>query len=177
MITLIEDTRNQIGKHTKKNIYFQSIGVNVVRSKLPAGDYALLTDMSRVIDTKFGISEICSNLTQDHERIRREADFCKDNGIEFIILIEEPNMKSLEDVKHWDNPRLHRWNKIRYMHEQGKWLSIPLPKQHPTTNITLYKIMYSFGKNHNVRWEFCSPKDAGKRILELLTEGKDIEQT
>lgn len=176
MLTIIEDSRQQSGKHTAKSKYFEANGIKVVRSKLPAADYALLTDMSRVIDTKRDLQELYGNLIQDHERFRREADFCKDNGIELIVLIEEPGMKTLEDVKQWDNPRLSRYNKIKFMHSRGKMTHVPLPKgKPPIPNVTLMKIMWTFGQRHGVRWEFCAPEDAGRRIIELLTEGKHFE--
>lgn len=175
-ISVIEDTRNQAGKHKNKHDYFAKHGIRVVRSKLPAGDYALLTDMSRVIDTKQGLQEICGNLTQDHERFKREADFCMENGIEFIVLIEEPGIKKLEDIFKWENPRMHNYNKIAYMHKIGRWANIPLPKAMPTSNATLFKIMRTFGLRHKTRWEFCDPKDSGETIIRLLTEGKVIEQ-
>ena len=90
MITIIEDSRQQRGQHDLKSAYFKSAGIKVIRSKVVAGDYVLLNDMSRTVDTKKGLNEIVNNLVHDHERFRREADFCKDNGIEFIVLIEEP---------------------------------------------------------------------------------------
>ena len=173
MITIIEDSRQQRGQHDLKSAYFKSAGIKVIRSKVVAGDYVLLNDMSRTVDTKKGLNEIVNNLVHDHERFRREADFCKDNGIEFIVLIEEPGMHCLEDVKKWENPRLRRYNKINYMHSIGKWQTVPEPKgKPPTNNITLYKIMWTFAQNHATRFEFCAPKDAGRRIIELLTEGK-----
>lgn len=174
MITIITDTRQQDSKHIQKEKWFAENGIKTIRSKLPSGDYALLTDMSRVIDTKRNLQELVGNLVQDHERFRREADFCMDNGIEFIVLIEEPGMHCLEDVKHWNNPRLHRYNKIKYMHSIGKWQTVPEPKgKPPTNNITLYKIMWTFAQNHATQFEFCDPKDAGRRIIELLTKGKE----
>ena len=180
-IILVEDTRNKPGHHKLKNEYFESQGIKVVRSKLPAADYSLLTDMSRVIDSKQNLQELVGNLTgskkkvmkdgkkkvrSEHERFADEADFCKENGIEFIVLIEEPGMHVLEDVKRWYNPRLRKWKK-------DKWMGRKVNPKPPTDNITLFKIMYSFGKNHDVRWEFCSPQDAGRRVIELLTEGKN----
>ncbi len=140
-------------------------GIKVVNSKLPAGDYALLTDMSRVIDTKRNLQELVGNLVQDHERFRREADFCKDNGIELIVLIEEAGIHNVKDVKNWYNPRLRKWKK-------DKWMGRKVNPKPPTSNITLMKIMWTFGKEHHVRWEFCSPAEAGKRVIELLTEEK-----
>lgn len=172
MLTILIDTRQQDQKHIYKENWFKENGIKTVRSKLPAGDYALLTDMSRVIDTKRNLQELVGNLIQDHERFRREADFCKENGIELIVLVEEFGMTRLEDVLRWKNPRLTRYKKIQWMHQHGKWASVPLKGKPPTSNETLYKIMKSFGEAHNVRWEFCSAKDAGAKVIELLTEGK-----
>lgn len=168
-ITIIADTRQHDRKHDLKNTYFERNGIKVVNSKLPAGDYALLTDMSRVIDTKRNLQELVGNLIQDHERFRREADFCRDNGIELIVLVEERGIHSLEDVRRWVNPRLRKWKK-------DKWLGRKVNPKPPTDNITLMKIMWTFGKEHHVRWEFCSPEEAGKRVIELLTEEKQLEK-
>lgn len=174
-LTIISDTRQKRGHHKAKEQYFAENGIQVINSKLPAGDYALLTDMSRVVDTKQNLQETTSNLIQDHERFRREADFCKEHGIELVVLIEEPGIHSLEDVKRWENPRLHRYNKIKYMHSIGKWKTVPEPKgKPPTDNITLMKIMYTMQVKHGVRWDFCNPKDAGRRVIEILTEGKEV---
>jgi len=171
-LTIVSDTRQQAGKHSWKEDWFEANGIKVVRSKLPAGDYSLLTDMSRVIDTKRSLQELCGNLVQDHDRFSREADFCKENGIELIVLIEELGMRNLEDVLRWRNPRLRRYKKVKWMHQQGKWSGVPLRGKPPTSNETLYKIMKSFGEHHSVKWEFCDPKDAGAKVIEILTRGK-----
>jgi len=99
-------------------------------------------------------------------------DFCKENGIELIVLIEELGMRNLEDVLRWRNPRLRRYKKVKWMHQQGKWSGVPLRGKPPTSNETLYKIMKSFGEHHSVKWEFCDPKDAGAKVIEILTRGK-----
>ena len=173
MRTLICDTRQQKGKHKNKEAYFEKMGIPMLRSKLPAGDYAFMDNMTVVCDSKQNLQEVVNNLTQDHERFRREADLCLEHGITLYVLVEEPGMHCLEDVKNWENPRLHRYNKINYMHNIGKWASVPLPKGKPTSNITLYKIMWTMAERHGVHWEFCDPKDAGRRIIELLG-GVDI---
>lgn len=36
---IVEDTRNQTGKHKAKSEYFAKQGIQVVRSKLYVGDY------------------------------------------------------------------------------------------------------------------------------------------
>ena len=62
MLTLLCDTRQKPRKHDLKERFFQSQGINVVRSKLLCGDYALLTDMSTVVDTKFSIQELIGDI-------------------------------------------------------------------------------------------------------------------
>ena len=171
MITIIEDTRQQTGRHELKHEYFERKDINVVRSKLPAGDYALLTDMSRVVDTKQDLQEVYSNLIQDHERFRREADFCKEHGIKLTILVEEPGIYRLDDVRRWKNPRMRRYEKIKEMHSHGKWKKIP-EKKPPVNGEQLWKIMYTFSERHGCRFRFCSPKSAGRTVMYLLT-GED----
>ena len=161
MVTLIEDTRQQAGRHDAKHEYFERKGIKVVRSKLPAGDYALLTDMSRVVDTKQGLQEVYSNLIQDHARFRREADFCKDNGISLTILVEESGIKKLSDVQFWQNPRLIKYNK------RGGNKGKP-----PVNGNQLWKVMYTFSERHGCMFRFCSHKNAGRTVMFLLT-GED----
>lgn len=161
MVTLIEDTRQQTGRHDAKHEYFDRKGIKVIRSKLPAGDYALLTDMSRVVDTKQDLQEVYSNLIQDHERFRREADFCKDNGISLTILVEESGIHKLSDVKFWQNPRLVKYHKKTG--NRGK---------PPVNGNQLWKIMYTFSERHGCRFRFCSPQSAGRTVMFLLT-GED----
>lgn len=169
MKTLMIDTRQQDNKHNLKDAYFKRMGIPTLRSKLPIGDYTWVQDMSVVVDSKRDIQEVVSNVIQDHVRFRAEADLAKKNGIKFYVLVENKDgIKCLEDIKKWENPRYHRWNKIKFMHSIGKWKSIPLPKRPPTDNITLLKIMWSMQENHDIHWEFCHPMKAGEKIIELL---------
>lgn len=73
MVTIIEDTRNKPSKHDLKGQYFKSCGINVMRSKLPCGDYALLTNMSSVVDTKFSIHELIGDI-QVKQMPKREIE-------------------------------------------------------------------------------------------------------
>lgn len=169
MKTLMIDTRQQAGKHDLKENYFKRMGITTLRNKLPVGDYTWMQDMSVVVDTKKDIQEVVGNLIQDHDRFRAEADLAKASGIKFYVLVENKDgVKCLEDIKKWENPRYHRWNKIRFMHSIGKWSSIPLPKRPPTDNMTLLKIMWQMQEKHNVNWAFCHPMEAGAKVIELL---------
>ena len=59
---ILEDTRNQVGKHDKKNEYFRQNGIEIRRTKLYCGDYTLPTDQSVCIDTKKDIQELIGNM-------------------------------------------------------------------------------------------------------------------
>ena len=149
-ITIIEDTRNQIGKHNKKNLWFAANGIKVLRSKLPVGDYALMTNLSVCIDTKKNLQEICGNVTHQHKRFVEELTKAHENGIKLYILCEHGSgINCLEDVKNWANPRI---------------------KQSPkaTTGETLFKILHSMETRHGCEFVFCSKAETGRRIMELL---------
>ena len=57
-ITIVQDTRQKKGKDEHVLEYFKEQGINVVRSKLYVGDYALLHDMTISIDRKMDMLEI-----------------------------------------------------------------------------------------------------------------------
>ena len=153
-MTILEDTRQQAQKHAAKHRYFESAGIKVVRSKLPVGDYALLTNMSVVVDTKKDIQEIIGNVTKDHARFCRECDFAADNGIKLIVLIEDEKVTCINDLFGWYNWRLKKSPKA-------------------TTGKTLAKILMSLESRHGVKFEFCRKSDAGRRIIEILENGGD----
>ena len=72
-MTILEDTRQQRGKHKKKHEFFQAFGTEVVRCKIPFGDYAPVPPVS--IDTKASMDEIAGNIGgKEH---RRFIDECK----------------------------------------------------------------------------------------------------
>lgn len=153
MMTLIEDTRQQTGKHSIKQAYFEEHGIKIVRSKLPVGDYANLKDLSVVIDTKKDIYEIIGNVTQQHRRFVAECDFAKENGIKLIVLIEnEDGIKQMSDLEDWYNDRL-QWS------------------PNATTGARLAKILHGISIRHNVQFEFCHPNEAGERIVQILLRG------
>jgi hypothetical protein len=72
-----------------------------------------------------------------------------------VVLVEHGGgIKSLEDVPNWDNPRL----KVSPLAVSGE---------------RLYKILKAMEYTYKVRFEFCTKAQTGKRILQILTEGKD----
>lgn len=149
-MVIYEDTRNQVGKHKTKNQWFHDNGIQVYRTKLPVGDYALSTDLRVCIDTKKNLQELCSNVCQQHKRFVSELMQAEALGIHLIVLCEHGSqITCLEDVKEWVNPRLKTSPKA-------------------LTGEKLYKILHTIMMRYDCQFLFCTKADAGKRIIELL---------
>ena len=169
---ILEDTRQQEKKHSIKNKYFADNGIEVRRTKLYVGDYTLPTNQSVCVDTKEKILEICANVCgKEHARFMREIQRAEESNIKLYVVVEnEDKVTEIRDLFRWFNPRTARYNKIVYMKRQGKWLDIPLPKAPPTTGATLAKALLTIESKHPcVKFLFCTPKESGKVIIDLLT--------
>lgn len=129
--------------------YFDSQGVKWVKSKCVVGDYVNLENPMVVIDRKKDLQEVAGNVCQQHDRFVRELELARDLGYKLIILVEEPNIKSLPEVITWYN-----------------WRRKKSPKA--VTGKTLRKIMQTMSEKYGCTWEFTTHKDCGKRIVELL---------
>ena len=151
MITLIEDSRQQANKHDIKHLSFKNAGVEVVRCKLPFGDYAAPPPIS--VDTKASMDEIAANICgKEHKRFINECKAAKAAGCQLIILVEnEVGISCLQDVNKWLNPRS---------------MYSPRCVQGPR----LQKAMQTISERYGVRFEFCTPEEAGSRIVELLSD-------
>lgn len=193
-VILIEDKGQQENKHLIKHRWFGQNDIDLLRHPLPVGDYILYTDEvadvikrkeKRGVDTKkmdfLGSYKVCVDTKKDmqeivgnvcgkqHARFRDECILAQNNGIKLYVLIENTDgVKCIEDVFRWRNPRLERYNKIKYMHEYGRWLSVNLPKTPPTSGQTLAKALLTMQKKYGVEFLFCRPEEAGEKILELL---------
>lgn len=148
----IEDTRQKSEKHKIKNDWWSSNGHKVLRCKLPFGDYAPPPPVA--IDTKENMSEIANNIgvAKDHKRFREELKLAQLYGCQLIILIEnEENIRSIEDVARWKNPR-------------ARFSSTAI------TGDRLSKSMKTMELRYGVKFMFCAPEEAGEIIVKLLEE-------
>lgn len=153
---IVIDTREKpdVIRGIKK--HFDDVGQTYIVRGLLVGDYQYYHNPSYVIDRKHSISELCQNvLSADHKRFKRELEKTKQLGSRLCILVEEDGFQSLEDVKHWVNPR------------RKKNLKSP-------TGRTLYKALDTIKWRYDVDIEFCDRVDTGKKIIELL-EAHDRE--
>ena len=146
---IIVDTREK--GHKSILAYFDKNNIDYITSKLDYGDYKIYKDNSVVIDRKDSLLELARNLchTSSHERIKREIQRSKDDGCkDFIFLIAESKIKSIEDIKNWSSP-------------------------HTKVNgSTLLKIMQTMKEKYNIKFIICPRKDMGKQIVSLLNGGK-----
>lgn len=167
---LLEDTRNQSGKHDLKNAYFTEKGIEVRRTKLYVGDYTLPTNQSVCVDTKKDIQELIGDICgPSHERFRDECIRAQEAGVKLIILVENEAgyvdrkqttynkvVRSIEDLFSWVNPRLFIW-------KSGKQ-KYPLA----TKGKVLAKCCLTMQEKYGVEFLFCTHAEAGERILSLL---------
>ena len=196
--------RNQLtGRHKKSNEVnhrrMMAMGHEIMPLPLPYGDYIqvtptihetiirrgdkikkmdLVNDIKIAVDRKNSIDEICSNLCssqKEHERFREEAITAQKAGCVFYVVVENTeNIKSIHDILKWSNPRLHRYNKINYMHKLGKWQNVKNSGQRPPCdNLRLMKTMLTMAQKYNIHWILCSPYESAEMIVKLL-EGDSI---
>ena len=164
------DTREK--QHAIKRILseFEKHSIQSISSKLYVGDYMSLDNPRLIIDRKQNLQELCGNVCQQHERFKRELLKAMDAGIQLVILVEHgADIKSLEDVYFWKNPRKHE---VRWRIVNGKKEKYVVSAKAVDGN-QLYKSLCTIRDRYHVRFEFCEKKDTGTRIAEILSEEND----
>ena len=136
------------------------------------GDYALPPQIS--IDTKKGMFEVYSNVITDHARFKEECIRAQEDNVLLVILIEDEEIHSLEEAKHWKNPLFEKyqqkWGLIIRAQRMGKLLDKKVPKP-PIASDLLVGRMEAMHMKYGVEWAFCHPRDTGKKIVEILMLG------
>lgn len=145
---------------------FDKQGIRHISTKLFVGDYMNLDNPRLIIDRKQNLTELCSNVCQDHARFRRELLLAKENDIQLVILVEHgKGIRQLSDVIWWENPR--RW-KRRKNPETGRWEEIETKAMQGET---LYKILCTQERKYGVRFLFCEKEETGREIIRILGGG------
>lgn len=157
---IVQDSREQSGKHNHILKYFEENGIQVVRSKLFVGDYTLLHNQSVCIDTKKDVLELFSNLTKDHIRFRNECIRAKENGIQLIVLIEEKLPPG--GLAEWKSPV---WKYTSDKHKKGELKTHANPA-------TMRKAMLTMQDKYGVVFCFCDKSESGKKIVDILKASK-----
>lgn len=148
---LIEDSRQQAGKHEKKHNWWADHKIELTKCKIPVGDYCRPPEKS--VDTKANMAEIAQNIgggKEEHQRFIRELKLARDMGTKLFVLVENENgFEDIDDVRSWRNPRTdYSPNCI-----QGPRLA---------------KAMHTIEERYGCTFLFCSPEEAAETILDLL---------
>lgn len=200
MSVIIEDVNNKLDHHTIKHNYWEKEGIDILRYRLPVGDYVLGTDKvldviarkklrgiqpkmmdflgtyNVCVDSKFDISELVSGICgKQHDRLRDECILAMNNNIRLIFVVE--NRGGLIKNTKIVNPTitrledLHRWVNPRLcIYKSGK-------QAYPsaTRGKTLMKACYTLRDRYKCDFVFCTPEESGKVIYELLGGGMNVD--
>lgn len=122
-----------------------------------------------VVDRKVGCAEIIQNVCQQHERFQKELMRARDAGIHIVFLIEgEATVKTLEDVKAWQNPR-----RLPHVEWVDGIRQEVIDSPNALTGEQLYKALCTIKNRYGVEFLFCSKEETGRRIVEILTNDKE----
>lgn len=142
------------------------------------------------VDTKKDIEELLNDIIgKQHARFRDECIFAQNNGIRLYILVENAGCEiyhtgiynktimSLEELHSWKNPRLfimENSNEIIGAYKNGRPMYRKVQKYPKATRgEQLMKACMTMEQKYGVKFLFCRPSEAGKRVLELLGVDSD----
>lgn len=165
---IIHDTRDKPGKHDNVERYFAEQGYRMVRSKMYVGDVSMLICQRICIDLKQNLNELEGNLTIKHDTFKKECIKAQEGGIRLIVLVEEPGIHDLEDVRRWRNPRRLEWEKVDKAHSVGKMLDKEISSIPPIDGKDFAQKMATMTERYGVEWQFCGKNQTGERICEIL---------
>lgn len=154
---LLIDTREKPKAIRSIVKYFDSIGLTHESTKLLFGDYMDWSRPHIVVDRKQNIAELAKNCTSEHERFRRELERAQKANSTLVILVEQNRYKDRDE-----------WIHVEDVADLMLWSS-------PHTTIRgekIYRVLRSWMAKYPLRVEFCDKRQTGKRIYEIIYEGK-----
>lgn len=176
-----------------KHDQIEKMGGELIPIPLPFGDYCLITDEIQEllnnkkkiskkdlldlipvsIDTKKNLPELYGNVCSQHERFRKELLKPLNNNAQLIILCEHgEDVKCLEDVYFFNQPETTRW-RWKAKKVDGKTIRFRESyTQREIKGVSLFRSLCTIRDRYNVRFEFCTKDQTGKRIVELLSEAE-----
>lgn len=159
------DSREHKSEWDRIKKQFDDLGIEYFRSKLYVGDYQSLDNPRLVIDRKKDLQELCGNVCQQHERFKAELVRAIQSGIKIVILCEHgEDIKTMEDVYFWQNPRKH---KVIWKTVNGKRVKTVVSEKAVDGN-QLYKSLCTIRDRYNVDFVFCTKEETGQKIVEIL---------
>jgi hypothetical protein len=119
-------------------------------SKMYVGDYMSLENPLLIVDRKQNIAEIAQNATGGHKRVKAELVRAESIGAKIVFLIEQDKIDDkpvtgIEDIILWK------------------------PKYGEIVGERIYRVLRAWRDKHNVEYAFCSKKNTGRAIIEILS--------
>jgi hypothetical protein len=147
------DSREKARAIEKILCEFQRQEIKHFISKLYIGDYCNPANPFLLIDRKQNIAEMAQNAISGHARFKRELKRLDEVDGKMYILIEQDKIDGkpitcLEDIILWE------------------------PKFGEIMGTRIYRILKAWQNKHNIEYVFCSKRDTGRKIIELLGGGK-----
>ena len=152
---ILEDTRQQQGKHEQKHNWWKANDIGIARSKLFIGDYCLPPAV--VVDTKASLMEITQNLCGSQKEKKRFTTECKkaqEIGCKLVFLIETGQIHELEDLFE---------------------RTIPLKSGQVIPGLQVARAMAVMSERCGVEFRFCRGSEAAEMVKNILQEGKHAE--
>ena len=166
---LLQDTRQQYGKHINIEDYCKRNRIKLINQCLSVGDY-VLTDGEKnddgkyiptgtvTVDTKADCMELLKDvMSNDHRRFRRECQRAVELGLQLIVLIEEEVPYGM--VEYWEVPR---WQSSNRFHMKGQPMSRIDPK-------VFAKALRTMTEKYGVQFRFCSRENCPSSMIKYLT--------
>lgn len=162
------DSREKARAIQKIIAEFDRQGVKHPISKLMVGDYMNYDNPRLIVDRKQNLTELCANVTSQHDRFRRELIRAQENEIQLVVLVEHgPDIQCMDDVIWWANPR--RWKRVRG--SSGAWKTV---ETKATTGDALYSILTTLERKYGVKFCFCDKDHTGAEIIRILSGEVEI---
>lgn len=119
------------------------------------------------------ISEFQRLYVKRHGFFHRGLKRAQNSGIQLIVLVENNEKVScIEDLFEWVNPRLNvmkRSDEIVGFYKNGRPRYKRVQKYpYATSGERLAKSLITMQKKYGVEFQFCTPGEAGARVLSLL---------
>lgn len=149
---IVEDTRNKSGKHENKHGFWDEHGTPWIRSALPWGDYWAAPRIA--VDTKQDIQEITANMcgaAREKKRFREECKKASAAGCKLVFLVEDERFTKPEDLI---GQHIYILNGMTIPGDQ------------------VFTAMRMHEERYGCEFRFCDPKDSGRIIEEILSDGR-----
>ena len=154
---LLIDTREKPKAIEKILSQIREADVPYERTKLLFGDYMDYNRPEIVVDRKQNITELAKNVTIERSRFVSELNRAKIAGAKLIFLVEQNRYKDRD-----------KWIHVETIEDLMLWSD----KHTTIRGEAVFRRLSGLMFNYDIEVRFCDKRSTGKRILEIIYEGK-----